>query len=351
MKIAQIANVAERVPPKKYGGTERVISALTEELVNRGHDVTLFASGDTLTSAKLSPITPNAVRDLHIKDPYGLNPLSLQNYAQAYLRQDEFDIIHDHNWLISMPTANLARKPVVMTIHSAIELANKNLFESMKNINYVAVSKAQHLPAPNINFIATIYHGLKMDTYPFSEENDGYLLCVGQLSVQKGIHHAIEIAESLNMSLVIAAKKDPQDEVYFKQYIQPYLSDKIRWVGEVNEEERNRLMSRALCLLHPVDWREPFGLTMIEAMACGSPVIAFRRGSIPEVIKDRKTGFVVEDVDEMAGAVQRINTINRLECRQYALEQFSVERMTDEYEAVYKKLVNGKEKKIDKEKI
>lgn len=342
MKIAQIANISERVPPKKYGGTERVIYALTEELVHRGHDVTLFASGDSLTSARLVSVYHLSLREAKMADPYGLNPLALQNLGHAYIRQDEFDIIHDHSWLISLPTANLSKTPVVMTVHGAFDLNNRKLFETMTNINYVTISKAQAIPMPNLNYAGTVYNGLNMETYPFSDEHEGYLLYVGRIAMDKGTHYAIDVAQYLNKPLIIAAKLDPADQQYYKQYIEPRLSEQIRWVGEVTEEERNRLMSKALCFLHPVTWREPFGLTLIEAMACGAPVVAFKRGAIPEIVKNGKTGFVVEDVDEMIVAVSNIEKISREDCRKHALKNFNAKRMADEYEKIYYKILEEK---------
>ena len=342
MRIAQIASIAERVPPKKYGGTERVIYALTEELVHRGHQVTLFASGDSLTSAELSSSVQIPLSDSKIIDPYGLNPLALQNIGEAYMRQNEFDIIHDHNWLISLPTANLSQTPVVMTIHGSFDLYNRKLFESMDKIHYVSISKSQKIPLPNLPYAGTVYHGLNMETYPFSEEHDGYLLFVGRISMEKGVHFAIDVAQYLNKPLIIAAKLDPQDVAYYKQYIEPRLSEQIRWIGEVEEEERNRLMSKALCFLHPVTWREPFGVTLIEAMACGCPVVAFNRGAIPEIVKDGKTGFVVEDVNEMIIGVENIGKIKRETCHSYALKYFNAKRMTDAYETIYTNILKQK---------
>lgn len=342
MKIAMIANVSERVPPPKYGGTERVVSTLTEELVRRGHDVTLFASGDSLTSATLVSVYPRSLRSARIPDPYGLSPQNLLNIGLAYQRQDEFDIIHDHNWLISLPTANLSRTPVAMTIHSAFDINNRKLFQTLNNVNYVTISKSQAVPLPNLNYAGNVYNGLNMETYPFSADNDGYLLWVGRISMEKGTHFAIDVAQYLNLPLILAAKLDPPDETYFKEYVKPRLSEQIRWVGEVNEEERNQLMSRALCFLHPVTWREPFGLTLIEAMACGCPVVAFKRGSSREIVKNGETGFVVEDVDEMVLAVSNINKISREACRKYALENFNAAKMADGYEEIYKKILSEK---------
>lgn len=341
LKIAQIAPIIQRVPPKRYGGTERIVFELTEALVNRGHDVTLFASGDSITSAKLVSVYPRSLREAKIKDLYGLNDLTMLHIGTAYGLQEQFDIIHDHNATLSLATANIATTPVVMTLHGPFTTMNRMLFNTLRKPYLIPISHSQAKSAPEkANISRVVYNGLNMDHYPFSADNDGYLLFVGRISMEKGTHHAIEVAQALNLPLIIAAKLDTVDKQYFHQYIEPLLSDpdanqKIQWVGEVNEEERNRLMSRALCILHPVTWKEPFGLTMIEAMACGCPVIAFNEGSIPEIVKDGETGFVVDDVNGMIEAVENISSIDRLVCRTYALGKFSASKMTDNYEAVY----------------
>lgn len=336
MRIAQIAPIVERVPPKKYGGTERVISALTEELVRRGHDVTLFASGDSQTAAKLIATYPHALREDFPEPSVKRLIWSQRHVATAYAMWHQFDIIHDHTSWVSAGMAHMSRIPVVMTLHSAFTPETIALFESFDHPYLVSISDAQRKPAPDFNYIATVYNGLPMNNYPFSFKNDGYLLFVGRICEEKGTHFAVQVARRLNLPLIIAAKlEDGPNRAYFEREIEPYLSDTIRWIGEVNEQERNRLFSRALCSLHPVTWPEPFGLTLIEAMACGAPVVAFDKGSIPEVIKHGKTGYIVNDVDEMTNAVSRIDKIDRRECRRYALKQFSAEQMGDNYELVY----------------
>lgn len=339
MRIAQIAPVGLRVPPKKYGGTERVVSVLTEELVRRGHEVTLFASGDSITGAKLISHCRQSLLDLHFENPFSPAPLALLNIGMAYQMQDSFDIIHDHNNFLSLPTAANARTPVVMTIHEAFSLRNRKIYELLNTPYFVTISESQRRPIPQLHAISTVYHGLPMETYPFSNETDDYLLYVGRIAEEKGTHYAVSVAEYLDMPLLIAAKVDPCDRSYFEKEIQPRLNQKIRWIGEVSEEERNKLMSRAYAFLHPVTWREPFGLTLIEAMACGCPVIAFQRGSIPEIIVEGKTGFIVEDVTEMISAVSRIPQIKRRDCRNHVLEKFNVKNMTDGYEAIYEKIL------------
>ncbi|MDB5224510.1 MAG: hypothetical protein JWO43_132 [Candidatus Adlerbacteria bacterium] len=341
MKIAQIAPIVESVPPKKYGGTERVIHALTEELVKRGHDVTLFASGDSVSSAKIESVYPRSLREARMPDLYGTNTWTLLNIGLAYELQDEFDIIHDHTAPMSLPAANIATTPVVATMHGAFNRTNRKLFQTLRGPSIVTISQSQVYAAPDINHAGTVYNGLSMEHYPFSDTHDDYMLYVGRISMEKGVHFAIEVAEQLDMKLIIAAKVDPQDQNYFKTYIEPRLSDRIRWIGEVDEAERNQLMSKAKCFLHPVTFREPFGLTLIEAGACGCPVVAFDRGSIPEIIKTGITGFVVDDVEAMIDAVNAIAQIDRAACRAHVLENFSAKKMTDGYEEIYKKLLNS----------
>ncbi len=340
LKIAQVAPVIERIPPKKYGGTERVVHAITEELVSRGHNVTLFASGDSKTSANLFSIYPRSLREAKIANLYGNNDLTLLNIGAAFNRQGEFDIIHDHNSPVSLPTANLAKTPVVVTVHGAFTSQNRRLYYQADKVNLVTISKAQKEPLPDLKTAANIYHGMNMDQYPFTKNHEGYLLFVGRLSQEKGVHFAIEVAQYLDIPLVIAAKLDSIDLPYFKEYVEPKLSDEgIKWIGEVDEDQRNKLMSQALCVLHPTNWREPFGLTIIESMACGTPVIGFNLGSIPELIENGKSGFVVDNVEQMISAVENIKKIDSNYCRSYALKNFSASRMVDKYEYLYYKLL------------
>lgn len=332
LRIAQIAPLWNRIPPKEYGGTERVVSVLTEELARRGHDVTLFATEDSITSARLISTYPKSLNEAGIKNPAVANEIILQHVGTAYKMQSQFDIIHDH---IGSIAGNFVKTPVVVTLHGPITPTKRKLYELFDKPYYVSISKSQIKYFPNINIAGTVYNGLPMEHYPFKKKDKGYLLFVGRISKLKGVHHAVEVAETLSLPLIIAATLHARDVAYFKKYIKPRLSDKIRWVGEVGEEERNDLMSNALCLLNPITWKEPFGLTMIEAMACGCPVIAFNKGSIPEVIENGKTGFIVNDVGEMISAVKRIKEIRREEARRFSLNTFSAKAMADRYEEIY----------------
>ncbi|MBV9159654.1 MAG: glycosyltransferase family 4 protein [Candidatus Kaiserbacteria bacterium] len=342
LRIAQLAPIVERVPPKMYGGTERVVHALTDELVRRGHEVTLFATGDSQTSARLSSVYPRGLREGKVRDLYGSNEYTLLHLGEAYSRQKEFDIIHDHLAPLSLPAANLAETPVVMTMHGAFNTVNKRLFQAMRKPHIVSISKAQVHGFGDLNHIGTVYHGLPLEGSPFHETAEEYLLFVARISMQKGTHIAIQVAQELDMPLILAGKVDAQDRPYFKEYVEPHLSEKIRLIGEVGDEERNELMSRARCFLHPVTWREPFGLAIIEAMACGCPVVAINLGSIPELIIDGTTGFVVSDTEEMIEAVERIGEISRAACRTHVLSRFSVAQMADGYEKIFAQVVEEK---------
>lgn len=349
MKIAQIAPIIERVPPKKYGGTERVVHGITEELVRMGHDVTLFASGDSLTSAKLISVSPKCLKEMKSVDPYGGNILTCLNFGLAYKLQNEFDIIHDHIGTLSLATANMATTPVMMTYHGPFTSEVQDIFSVLNKPYVVSISKNQGKSTnPQMNHIGTVYNGLYLDHYPFSNTPENYLLFVGRITLEKGVHLAIEVAQKLNMPLIIAAKLETAyapDVEYFEEKVKPHLSEKIRWIGEVNEEERNKLMSKALAFVHPITWPEPFGLTLIESMACGAPVVAFKLGSIPEIIIDGKTGFVVETVDQMVESILRIGEINREDCRTHALRTFSARKMAEGYLALYEKILQKQKAK------
>src|SRR3989344_1419886 len=260
LRIAQIAPLAERVPPKKYGGTERVVYTLTEGLVKKGHQVTLFASCDSKTNAKLISVYPRNLREAGIEDVYGTNNHNLLNFGLAYSKSDEFDLIHDHLAPLSLPTANNFKGKSIMTMHGAFDVSNQSVFATLNNPHIVTISHSQYLLAPRqIHHIGTVYNGLNMDYYPFGEKANNYLLFMGRISKEKGAHHAIEVAQYLNIPLILAGKVDQYDKAYFEQTIAPKLSNRIKWIGEVAEKERNRLYAKALCLLHPVTWPEPFG--------------------------------------------------------------------------------------------
>ena len=345
MKIAMIAPVYESIPARKYGGTERVVYELTEGLVKRGIDVTLFASGDSLTSAKLCSIVPKAIVNLKNIDPYGLKELHM---SFAYDHHKEFDLIHDHHYVVNMPLAAKINTPIVNTVHNGFHAGNYGLFSRVRNVNLVTISKSQIPTDVHLNIAGTVYNGEKMDHFPFSNKHQGYLLYVGRIHEEKGIHHAIEAAHQLDLPLILAGKVGEDCLEYFNARIKDKIDGKkVRWVGEVDTEQRNELMKNAICMLHPVTWPELFGLTLIEAMACGLPVIAFNKGSISEIIQHRKTGYIVNDVQEMVEAVNNIRKIDRAYCRKYALKTFSSEKMVDGYIEIYQKVLAEHKEKRD----
>ena len=314
MRIAQIAPLYERVPPLMYGGTERVVSYLTEELVRLGHDVTLFASGDSITAARLrAPCALAARLDASCKDPLARHILML---GAVYEHAEEFDIIHCHTDYLCLPLARLAPAPTLLTLHGRLDMPELGpLYAAYADIPLVSISDEQRTPLPKANWVATIYHGLP-DLYRYTPQSGRYLLFLGRISPEKRPDTAIRVAQRAGIPLRIAAKVDPVDVDYFENEIRPLLDDPlIELVGEVGEEGKNELLGGALALLFPIDWPEPFGLVMIESLACGTPVIARPRGSVSEVIRHGETGWVCESEDEMVDAVQRIGEIDRAACR------------------------------------
>lgn len=339
MRIAQIAPLAERVPPKTYGGTERVVHALTEELVKRGHEVTLFASGDSVTSAKLVSVFPNSIREAGIKKTSEKQAIGMMNAGLAFQEQDQFDIIHHHAGLNALAAANISPTPVIITQHGNLNNISRQTLRLFRKPYLVSISNSQKRREPGLNYFGTVYNGLEMDDYPFSPRAGSYLLFVGRISPEKAPHLAIEAASKTGLPLIIAAKLDEADREYYIKKVKPFLSKDIRWIGEVSLKERNELYSRALAFLHPATWEEPFGLTLIEAMACGTPVIAFNKGAIPEIILNKKTGFIVNDFQEMISAIKQIEKISRYSCRDHARNKFSAKKMTDGYEDLYRRVV------------
>jgi glycosyltransferase involved in cell wall biosynthesis len=345
MRIGMIAPLAESLPPQKYGGTERVIYYLTEQLVKMGHDVTLFASGDSQTSAELVSVYPTALRKSKVKDIYGYNVYSILNMGLAYARQDEFDIIHDHNPHMGLPTANLAKIPVVMTWHGPFNNEMGYLFSNLKNPYLVSISKAQAEPVPYLNLLSNVYNGLPMEHYPFGDKPGDYMLYVGRIDMEKGLHIAIDAAVRLKMKLIVAAKVDldvPHIKEYFDKYIKHRLEehkDLVNWIGEVDEAQRNELMKNALCLIHPITWPEPFGLTIIEAMSCGCPVVANNLGSMSELVKHGQTGFLADSFEELITGIKNVHKIDRAMCRRHSLTNFSDKRMAEGYLQAYEKAI------------
>ena len=339
MRIAQVSPLHESVPPKLYGGTERVVSFLTEALVDLGHDVTLFASGDSVTRARLVPCAPRALRlDERCRDPLAHHLAMLE---EVFSRAAEFDVIHFHLDYLSFPEARHCRVPHVATMHNRMDLPDlQPLFRAFADVPLVSISDAQQAPLPFANWCGTVYHGLPVDLYPFRPNAGKYLAFLGRVSPEKGVHHAVEIARRLGLPLKVAAKIDDRDRGFYEHQLKPLFAEAhVDFLGEIGEADKGSFLGDAAALLFPIDWPEPFGLVMIEAMACGTPVVAFRRGAVPEVMRDGVSGYVVDTVDSAVEATASALQLPRKRCRAYFEKRFSAPRMANDYLAVYKRLM------------
>jgi glycosyltransferase involved in cell wall biosynthesis len=337
LRIAQVAPLYERVPPALYGGTERVVSYLTEELVRRGHTVTLFASGDSRTAADLVLSIPRALRlDADVRDSLAPHIVEL---AQAVERAGEFDVIHCHVEYLGFPFAQLVAIPTLHTMHGRLDLGHlRSVLRHFADVPLVSISNAQRetVAVLDLNWAGTVYHGLPLDAFPYSPRGGNYLAFLGRISPEKRADLAIAVAEQVGIPLKIAAKVDPADRDYFEREIEPLLGHPlVEYLGEIREDEKPSFLGGALALLFPVDWPEPFGLAMIEALACGTPVIARPYGAVPEIVTQGRTGFLGDTVDDLALAVRALDQIDRLVCRREAEARFSAKRMAADYEAIY----------------
>jgi glycosyltransferase involved in cell wall biosynthesis len=343
MKIAQVAPLIESVPPRLYGGTERVVSYLTEELVRLGHDVTLFASGDSRTAAKLVASVPQALRlNPAVKDSLPYSVLQLEHLRQ---RLDEFDVVHFHSDYIHLPLARaLLGERTITTMHGRLDLPDyQPLFAEFSDSPLVSISNDQRKPLPNANWIGTVYHGLPTGVCTFQPHPRGrYLAFLGRISPEKRPDRAIEIAARAGMTIRIAAKVDAADRDYFRTRIEPLLSQPhVEYIGEISEHEKSEFLGNAQALLFPIDWPEPFGLVMIEAMSCGTPCIAWHTGSVPEVVDHGVTGWIVDSIADAVEAVHQLPLLDRRAVRARFEQRFSAERMARSYLQIYKKLENG----------
>jgi glycosyltransferase involved in cell wall biosynthesis len=339
VRIAQVSPLIESVPPKYYGGTERVVSYLTEALIDLGHTVTLFASGDSRTRARLIPVCPDALRlapELGDATPYHL--LAVEEIGR---RHREFDIIHFHLDYTHYPVSRRAGWTHLTTLHGRLDMPElQPLYDEYREMPLVSISNAQRQPLPQANWRGTVHHGLPPDRLRLRSSPGEYLAFLGRISPEKRVDRAIEIARRVGLPLRIAAKVDRADEEYFERDIAPRLAEPgIEFVGEITEAQKNDFLGRAIALLFPIDWEEPFGLVMIESMACGTPVVAWRRGSVPEIVDDGVTGFVVESIEEAVSAVARARGIDRRTCRGVFDRRFTAERMARDYLQIYARLV------------
>ena len=340
MRIAQVAPLYESVPPRLYGGTERVVSYLTEELVRLGHDVTLFASGDAHTTARLIPACPVAL--WHDPDVRETLPHHVRLVEMVLRDASLFDVIHFHCDYVHFPAVRRERLSTVTTMHGSIRRHDlAALLHEYGDVPLISISNDQRRPCPDAAWEGTVYHGLPRTLFDYRERPDNYLVFLGRMSPEKGITRAIEIARRCGMPLKVAAKIYPEEQSYFDQTIAPLLAAArplVEYVGEVGGSDKARLLAGARALLFPIDWPEPFGLVMIEAMACGTPVIGWRRGSVPEVLEDGLTGFIVETIDDAVCAVGRIDDIDRARCRRVFEERFDAGRMAREYLEIYARM-------------
>jgi len=343
MKIAQIAPLVESVPPILYGGTERVVSWLTEELVRQGHDVTLFASGDSRTSARLDPVVPQGLRLKGIHNSLPYNIIMLDRVAA---RQHEFDVLHFHIDFFHYPLFRSMAHKTLTTLHGRQDLPElPDVYRAFPHMPLVSISDHQRLPVPPVNWRGTVHHGLPPGLLKEGRGQGGYLAFLGRICADKGILPAIEIARRAGMSLKVAAKVDPVDRDYFDREVAPVLakSPHVEFVGEIDDGRKSEFLGGARALLFPISWPEPFGLVMIESMACGTPVIAFNSGAVPEVLEDGLTGFVVSDVDEAVAAVHQLNRLFRPSIRSRFEERFSAAAMARDYVKIYEKLAASDE--------
>lgn len=340
MKIAQVAPLYESVPPKLYGGTERVVSYLTEALVDLGHEVTLFASGDSVTKAKLHPACDRALRlDPNSVDPDADHVLLAEKMFQS---AEGFEVVHSHIDYGPLPLLRRMKTPHVTTLHGRLDIPNlRDLYWEFKDEPLISISNRQRLPLPWANWQATVHHGLPEKLYSFYEEPGTYLAYIGRISPEKRVDDAIAVARQARLPLKIAAKVDRADTEYFETKIKPLLHDGVEFIGEIGEQRKNEFLGSALALIFMIDWPEPFGLAMIEAMACGTPVIARARGSVPEIIQQGSNGFVVENVDQAVQAVREASRLDRSLCREIFEQKFTARRMAEDYVAVYERLRNG----------
>lgn len=342
MRIAQITPLWERVPPFRYGGIELIVSLLTDELVRRGHEVTLFASGDSITKADLKSVHDQALRlDPNIKE-HGLYEQMI--LASLYQQADQFDIIHSHLGYAALPYSVFVKTPTIHTTHGIFTPDNEKLFRQFADQPFTSISEAQREPRLGLNYIHTVYNGIDPDAYEFqaTPTQPPYLAFVGRLSPEKGPEGAIHIAQTTGLPLKMAGKIDVVDRQYYNEILKPQIDGKqIQYLGEVSHEEKVQLLKNAAVTLFPITWREPFGLVMIESMATGTPVIGMALGSVPEVIAHGKTGFICHTLEEMSQFIPDAMKLNRQTCRDYVLSHFSVNTMVTEYERAYEMVLSG----------
>lgn len=341
MKIAMLAPFEEKVPPLKYGGTELVVYNLIEQLVKMGHEVTLLASGESKTSAKLEAVFPQSIRlldesqDIKVRD--ALKYMGVGKVV-SYLKKNKFDIVHNHIGWRLLPFQEVIDAPIVTTLHGPLDVSyQQKVYGTYADSNFISISLNQRVPMPQLNFIANVYNGIEVEKFKFNKNPKDYFAFLGRISPEKGPIQAIEIAKKAGVKLLMAAKVDAVDKEFFENNVKPLIDgDQIQFIGEINHDKKVNFLGEAKALIAPIQWEEPFGLFFTEAMVCGVPVITMKRGSVPEIIVNGKTGFICETVDEASEKVKMIEEIKRIDCYNHVKENFSAEKMAKDYVEAYK---------------
>lgn len=350
MNICIISPIEERVPPQKYGGISRIVSFLTEELVLKNHQVTLMASGDSQTRARLIPVVPKA--------GYPNNPKAREAYLQIatakiieFLTREHFDVVSNHFGWRLIPFHSITQNLMITTLHTPLDQINKKIiFDTYKNVPVISSSTNQRQFSPDLNYLATIYDGINMSLYDFSDHHDDYLVFLGRISPEKGASEAIQIAKKLNKKLIMAAAIPEWDKNYFEEKVKPYIdNENILFLGEIDDKQKNKLLGGAQALLAPIQWDEPFGLVFVEALACGTPIIALNRGSVSEIVVDGKTGIIANSIDDIYKRFDEIKSVHRIDCRKHAENNFSSGLMADNYEKVFNEYLQRSQGKIKQE--
>jgi glycosyltransferase involved in cell wall biosynthesis len=335
MRIAVLSPVAWRTPPRHYGPWEQIASNIAEGMVKKGAEVTLFATGDSVTSGKLDAVCAHGYEEDRTQDAKVLECLHISNLME---KADQFDVIHNNFDFLPLTYSGLIKTPVITTIHGFSSQKIIPVYKKYNSTgNYVSISDSDR--SPDLNYLATVYNGLNIEDFDFVEQPDDYLLYFGRIHHDKGCAEAIQIAQKSKRKLLIAGII--QDENYYREKVEPYLNDQIQYIGHAGPEKRNELLGKASALLHPINFNEPFGMSVAEAMLCGTPVIAFNKGSMPELIKPEETGFLVNTIDEAVEAISNLKNINRKDCRDLAISKFSSEKMVDDYFELYKKILGN----------
>jgi glycosyltransferase involved in cell wall biosynthesis len=342
LKIAVLAPVWFAVPPTGYGGIELVVSLLADGLADAGHDVTLFASGDSLTKGKLSAVFPTAPSEL-----IGRSQPDLRHCLACYQRADEFDVINDHTGMLGAALGGLVDKPVLHTVHGPLDIpeaqeAYGRIAEVAPQVGLISISENQRKPMPDLPWAATIPNAIDLSIYPCKPHRGEYLLFLGRMSPDKGAHRAIAVAMGLGIPLKIAGKRrEVKERQYFAEYVEPHVGHGVEYLGEVTHGQKVELLQDARATLFPIEWEEPFGLVMIESMACGTPVIGTRHGAVPEVIEHGRSGIIVDTYRKMGDALDEADALDPIECRRYVEERFAPERMVEDYVAAYRAAIDG----------